>query len=84
MLDTAGPQDIAFAIINMVYQVIGVLSVFAARARNTDRVIVTGNGSNNPIGQKILSSITGMYGIKFIYPEHAEYTTAVGAGIYKT
>jgi len=84
MLDTAGPPDIAFAIINMVYQVIGVLSVFAAKARNTDRVIVTGNGSNNPIGQKIFSGITGMYGTKFIYPEYAEYTTAVGAGIFKT
>jgi len=84
MLDTAGPPDIALAIINMVYQVIGVLSVFAARARNTDRVIVTGNGSNNPIGQKIFSGITGMYGTKFIYPEYAEYTTAVGAGIFKT
>ncbi|MDR0301364.1 MAG: pantothenate kinase [Treponema sp.] len=82
MLDTAGPPDIALGIINMVYQVIGVLSVFAARAKNTDRVIVTGNGSNNPIGQKILSgTITAMYGIQFIYPEYAEYTTAVGAGI---
>jgi type II pantothenate kinase len=35
MLDTASPNDTALAIINMVYQVIGVLSVFAARARNT-------------------------------------------------
>jgi len=84
MLDTAGPSDIALAIINMVYQVIGVLSVFAARARNTNRVIVTGNGSNNPIGQKVLNDvITPMYGTEFIYPEHAEYTTAVGAGLSK-
>jgi type II pantothenate kinase len=81
MLDAAGPGDIAFAIINMVYQVIGVLSVFAARARNTNRVIVTGNGSRNQIGQKVLAVITSMYGIQFIYPEYAEYTTAVGAGL---
>ena len=81
MLDTAGSGDTALAILNMVYQVIGMLSVFAARARNTSRVIVTGNGSDNHIGQKILASITGMYGIEFIYPEDAEYTTAVGAGL---
>jgi type II pantothenate kinase len=81
MLDAAGSGDIALAILNMVYQVIGMLSVFAARARNTNRVIVTGNGSNNHIGQKILAAITGMYGIEFIYPEDAEYTTAVGAGL---
>jgi type II pantothenate kinase len=81
MLDPAGPGDIALAIINMVYQVIGVLSVFAARARNTGRVIITGNGSDNPVGQRILADITGMYGIEFVYPEYAEYTTAVGAGL---
>jgi type II pantothenate kinase len=81
MLDTATNGDIALAIINMVYQVIGVLSVFAARAKNIDCVIVTGNGSNNHIGQKVLSDISSMYGTKFIYPEHAEYTTAVGAGL---
>jgi type II pantothenate kinase len=81
MLDSAENSDIALGIVNLVYQVIGVLSVFAARARNIDQVIVTGNGSNNRIGQKILSEITVMYGVEFIYPGDAEYTTAVGAGL---
>jgi type II pantothenate kinase len=81
MLDNAAPADIALAILNMVYQVIGVLSVFAARAGNTKQVIVTGNGSNNQTGHKILADITSMYGIEFIYPENAEYTTAIGAGL---
>ena len=83
MLDTASSGDIALAIINMVYQVIGVLSVFAARAKNTGRVIVTGNGSSNQTGQKVLTDISSLYGIEFIYPEFAEYTTAVGAGLSK-
>jgi type II pantothenate kinase len=81
MLDTAGPGDVALAVLNMVYQVIGVLSVFAARARNTSRVIVTGNGSKNQIGQKVLADITAMYGVEFFYPEDAEYTTAIGAAL---
>ena len=81
MSDNAASEDIALAIINMVYQVIGVLSVFAARAKNITRVIVTGNGSDNKLGQKVLTSITAMYGIEFIYPKDAEYTTAVGAGL---
>ena len=92
MLDTANHGDVALAIINMVYQVIGVLSVFAAKAStaactakagNTSRVIVTGNGSDNQIGQKVLAEISSLYGIEFIYPEYAEYTTAVGAGLSK-
>jgi type II pantothenate kinase len=81
MLDSAGNADMALAILNMVYQVIGMLSVFAARSKNLDRVIVTGNGSNNPIGKQVLKTITGMYGIRFEYPPDAEYTTAIGAAL---
>jgi len=82
MLDTARNEDIALGIINMVFQVIGMISVFAARSRNIDRVIVTGSGSHNPLGQNILAGITRMHSIAFEYPEDAEYTTAVGAGLY--
>ena len=81
MLDTARNEDIAMGIINMVYQVIGMLSVFAARSRNIDRVIVTGSGSRNHLGQKILADITRMHSITFEYPEDAEYTTAIGASL---
>ena len=81
MLDTARNEDIAFGIINMVYQVIGMISIFAAKSRNIEKVIVTGSGSHNPLGQKILAGLTGMYSISFEYPEDAEYTTAIGAGL---
>jgi len=81
MLDTARNEDIAFGIINMVYQVIGMISVFAARSRNIGRVIVTGSGSYNPLGKKVLAEITRMHAVAFEYPEDAEYTTAVGAGL---
>ncbi|MDR2160261.1 MAG: pantothenate kinase [Treponema sp.] len=81
MLDSAGSGDIALGIMNMVYQVIGMLAVFAARSRNIDRVVITGNGSSNPIGKRILQVITGLYGTVFEYPPNAEYTTAVGAAL---
>jgi type II pantothenate kinase len=81
MLDSALSPDIALAILNMVYQVIGMISVFAARSVGVDRVIVTGNGSNNPVGKQVLRVISGMYGISFEYPPDAEYTTAVGAAL---
>ncbi|MDR1948441.1 MAG: pantothenate kinase [Spirochaetaceae bacterium] len=81
MLDTAKNEDIALGIVNLVYQVIGVLSVFAAKNKNTNSVVVTGSGSNNPVGKKILSTITELYSVHFEYPEDAEYTTAIGAGL---
>jgi type II pantothenate kinase len=81
MLDSALNSDIALAVLNMVYQVIGMISVFAARSVGVDRVIITGNGSNNPVGQQVLRVISGMYGIRFEYPPDAEYTTAAGAAL---
>lgn len=81
MLDTARNEDIALGIINMVFEVIGIISVFAARSRNIDRVIVTGSGSYNPLGKIALTEITRMHSITFEYPEDADYTTAVGAGL---
>jgi type II pantothenate kinase len=81
MLDTAKNEDIALGIINLVYQVIGMLSVFAARSRNINSVVITGSGSNNPIGKNILAIITEMHAVHFEYPVDAEYTTAIGAGL---
>jgi type II pantothenate kinase len=81
MLDSARNEDIALALINMVYQVIGMLSVFAAKSRNTDRVVVTGTGSGNLLGRRVLEEITAMYHVQFEYPENAEYTTAIGAAL---
>ncbi len=81
MLDTAQKEDVALGVINMVYQVIGVMSVFAARSRNSDSVLITGNGSKNRIGRKILENISLMYNIRFEFPADAEYTTAIGAAL---
>ena len=81
MLDTARNEDLALGIINMVYEVIGMMAVFAARSRNISKVIVTGSGSHNPLGQRVLSDITRMHSIAFEYPDNAEFTTAVGAGL---
>jgi type II pantothenate kinase len=82
MLDTARNEDVALGILNMVYQVIGIVAVFAAKIKNSSRVIVTGNGSDNPIGKKVLQVITGLYSVHFEYPQDAEYTTAIGAGLF--
>ncbi|MDR2808133.1 MAG: pantothenate kinase [Spirochaetaceae bacterium] len=81
MLDSVKNEDIAAGILNMVYQVIGMLSVFAAKMRTGNSVLITGSGSNNPIGKRTLQAITEMYAIPFEFPADAEYTTAIGAGL---
>ncbi len=81
ILDTASKEDIALGLINMIYQVIGMIAVFAAQSRNKDIVVVTGNGSHNLLGQNVLNKISEMYGIKYEFPQDAEYATAIGAAL---
>jgi type II pantothenate kinase len=81
MLDTAKNEDIALAILALVFEVIGMLAVFAARGKQIDSVLVTGSGSDNPIGKKILNEVGSMYRIRFVYPSDAQYTTAIGVGL---
>lgn len=82
MLDTAREEDIALGIINMVYQVVGMIAVFAAKSRNIGTIIVTGNAGNSAAGKRTLDVIADMYELDFIYPKDAEYTTAIGASLY--
>jgi type II pantothenate kinase len=58
-----------------------VQQVVTARGRNIDRVLVTGSGSDNPVGKRIFSEITALYQIGFDFPPDAEYTTAIGAAL---
>lgn len=81
LADNATPEDIALGIFTMVFQVIGTVSVFAAKSRNINTIVVTGTASNTSIGQRILNAIAEMYSITFIYPDHAAYATAIGAAL---
>lgn len=79
--DLAKSEDFAFGIINMVFEVIGMMAMFAAKGRGYSHVVVTGNGSNNLLGRAILEDIGKMHSITFEFPQFGEYATAVGAAI---
>lgn len=79
--DLASKPDIAQGIINLVFQTIGVLSIFAARIDNTKDIVLTGNLTNVPQSASIFEGLTKLHSVQFHIPEHAEYATAVGAAI---
>lgn len=81
MLDSATREDFALGIVNMVFQVIGMISVFAAKSRSANSILVTGNGSKNMLGRKVLEDISKIYGVEFEFPDDAEYATAIGAAL---
>lgn len=79
--DLASKADRALGIINMVFQTIGVMAVFAARIYNIDDVVLTGNLVNVPQAKEIFKLVADMFHVKFHIPPKAEFSTAVGAAI---
>jgi len=79
--DLATPADYALGIINLVFQTIGMLAVFATKMNGINDVVLTGNLTNVPQSKDIFEELKKLFGVNFITPENAEFATAVGAAI---
>lgn len=79
--DLADRSDIALGIINLVFQTIGIVAVFAAKADNIKDVVLTGNLTNVPQGMDVLHGFSKLFGVNFLLPPDAEYATAAGAAL---
>lgn len=79
--DLASKADVAMGIINLVFQTIGLISVFATRIHGTSDVVLTGNLTNVPQAQDIFIALEKLFQVRFHTPQNAEYATAAGAAI---
>lgn len=77
----AAPKDIARGLMNMIFQVIGIMAVFAAREDNIEQVVLAGHLATIEPGLFVFRDIERLHRIKFLIPKYAEYTTAIGAAI---
>lgn len=81
IMDLASKSDIALGIINLVFQCIGMLAVFAARNEKVKDVVLTGNLAMVPQTRAVFDSLTRLHNIRFHIPSHAEFATAAGASL---
>jgi ribose/xylose/arabinose/galactoside ABC-type transport system permease subunit len=79
--DLASKSDTALGIINLVFQTIGMLSIFAARIHKINDIILTGNLVNVPKSHEIFKILSQLHGVNFHIPDKAEFATAAGAAI---
>jgi type II pantothenate kinase len=63
--DLASKSDIALGIINLVFQTIGMISIFATRIDNIKDIVLTGNLTNVPQSREIFDRL-GRWMVKFI------------------
>jgi type II pantothenate kinase len=79
--DLATNADVALGIINLVFQTIGMLAVFATRIDHTRDIVLTGNLTNVPQAGEIFTQLSQLYNVNFVIPPNAEFATATGAAI---
>lgn len=81
MEDGASSEDLALGVLNMTFQTVGMMAVFACRNDRIKDVILTGTLAQVPFAKKVFQMLHKMYGINFIIPQHAIYATATGAAL---
>lgn len=81
MKSGASDPDIAAALFNLVFQTIGMLSVFACRNDSVKDIVLVGSLAELPEAKQIFDTMSRLYGVNFIIPKEAVFATAIGAVI---
>ncbi len=79
--DIATKGDIALGIINMVFETVGMVSIFAARQHGLKDIVLTGNLATVAQAPEIFGGLSKMFGMNFVIPEYARFGTVIGAAL---
>ena len=79
--DLVTREDLALGIINMIFETVGMMAVFAARACGLRDIVLTGNMTTVTGAKRVFGSLSGLFDLNFVIPEQAQFATAVGAAL---
>ena len=82
--DVASKSDVALGILNMVYETIGMVSIFAALHCGVRDIVLTGNLTRLAYCKQKFSEFNYLYrdyGVNFIIPEKAQFATVIGTAL---
>lgn len=79
--DLATREDLALGIMNLVFETIGMISVFAARNFKIKNVVLTGKLSSMKKAKSVFGVLGKMFDMNFMFPENARYGTVIGAAL---
>ena len=83
--DIATKGDVASGIMNLVFETVGMVSVFAARSCGVKNIVLTGNLTRlKRCKEKFKEFNTMGYGVSFIIPERAQFATVIGTALGAT
>jgi len=79
--DTATHADIVLGLINMIFESIGMMAVFAASNDSVKDIVLVGSLSVMDRAEPVFEGLANMHGLRFHIPKNAKYATAMGAAL---
>ena len=75
----ASKADIVTGLINMVFEVIGMMTAFASMNDEIKDIVLIGNIACIPVVKEVLNKIEKTHNVKFTIPENPQYAVTLGA-----
>lgn len=79
--NTADSADFALGLLNMLYQTVGMLAVFACLDTPVKDIVLTGSLAHVPQAKTVFNELSHMHSVNFIIPHNAVFATAIGATV---
>lgn len=79
--DLATKSDLALGIINMVFETVGMMSIFAARTHGLKDIVLIGNLTSVKQAPRTFETLNKMFDVNFIIPELSQFGTVIGAAL---
>jgi len=79
--DNAQPADIVLGFINMIFESIGMMAIFATRGSNVKDIVLTGALSATEHAATVFDTLAQIHPVNFHIPKDAIFATAVGAAL---
>ena len=79
--DMASKSDLALGIINLVFETVAMISIFAARNYDLRNIVLTGNLTTVKQAPAIFNNLENVFNVKYIIPEYSQFATVIGAAL---
>lgn len=72
-------EDIVLGLLNMIFEVIGMMAVFATQNTDIKDIVVIGNITVIPVVKDIIEKLEKLHKVNFILSEDGEFAVVIGA-----
>ncbi len=79
--DIASKNDIALGLVNMVFETVGMMAVFAARQYGIRDIVLTGNLTQMSQAQAVVEMFNKHFDVNMVIPQNAQFSTVIGAAM---